>query len=122
MTCSGGLRQEEHLEESREAEALGRRTRRPRPRGGPRIRKGGGSLELHLTIAQSKACPERYNPFFLQTGKKKPTKQPTKNKQTKPTTQMLTWPDLEQSVIPAGSQAREVGPVQNCSRSRDYMA
>jgi hypothetical protein len=78
------LRQEEHLEESREAEALGRRTRRPRPRGGPRIRKGGGSLELHLTIAQSKACPERYNPFFLQTGKKK-TNQATNQKQTNKT-------------------------------------
>lgn len=73
--------QEDHLEESREAETLRRRIRRLRPRRGPRVRKGGVSLELHVAVAQSKTCcPKRYNPFFLQTGKKK------KNNQIKPNT------------------------------------
>lgn len=91
LSCSRGLGQEDHLEESREAEALRRRIRGPRPRRGWRVGKGGGALELHVAVAQSKACPKRYNPFFLQIEKKKPN-QPNTNKQTKqkPTTQMLT--------------------------------
>lgn len=48
------LGQEDHLEESREAEAL-RRTRRPRTRRGPRAGKCGGPLKLHVAVAQIKA-------------------------------------------------------------------
>lgn len=69
-----GLGQEDLLEESREAEALRRRTRRPRLRRGMELEKGKGPLELHVATAQSKTWAKRYNPFFLQTGgKNQPT-------------------------------------------------
>lgn len=60
-----GWGQEDGLEEGREAEALRRRARRPRPRRGLRAAKGGSSLVLHVTVGllpkrvQSLLSPER---------------------------------------------------------------
>lgn len=74
MDLQWGVGQEDHLEESREAEALRRRARKPRPRRGPRVEKGGGPPELHVAVAQFKACLKRYNPFFFPDRIKNPSK------------------------------------------------